>query len=205
MSFSCPNTRTRATPEMKLAAEDHPIPAVLPFIHPLDKFYTNAELTLPRIEVLAGALVPEPFNRLLVHEGDMTPALEGFHRCTLKLEVLRREQRNGFYFREVVLCSEDDTKRVEFGAIKIFLNPFPAAARNEILAERTPLGTILGRFKLAHISRPKAYLRLESDNFINRALQLEGSHTLYGRRNTISTRDDHVLAEIVEILPPAAL
>ena len=189
---------------MNLAAEEHPIPAVLPFIHPLDEFYTNAGLTLPRIEVVAGALVPEPFNQLLVHDGDMTPALESFHDCTLKLEVLRREQRNGFYFREVVLLSEDEANRVEFGAIKIFLHLFPSGARNDILAERLPLGTVLAKYNIPHTSRPKAFLKIRSDAFINKALHLEGQHTLFGRRNTISTRDDHVLAEIVEILPPAS-
>lgn len=187
---------------MNLSTEEHPIPAVLPFIHPLDEFYTNAGLNLPRIEVVAGALVPEPYNQLLVHDGDMTPALEGFHSCVLELDVLRREQRNGFYFREVVLVS-DKGKRVEFGAIKIFLHLFPHGAREDILAERVPLGTILARYKIPHSSRPKAFLRLQSDEFINRALGLEGRQTLYGRRNTLSTRDDHILAEIVEILPPA--
>ena len=188
---------------MNLSTEEHPIPAVLPFIHPLDEFYTNAGLTLPKIDVVAGALVPEPYNQLLVHDGDMTPVLEEFHNCVLELDVLRREQRNGFYFREVVLVSEEKQKRVEFGAIKIFLHLFPHSARNDILAERIPLGTILGRYNIPHSSRPKAFLRLRSDEFINRALRLEGRHTLYGRRNTLSTRDDHVLAEIVEILPPA--
>lgn len=188
---------------MNIAAEEHPIPAVLPFIHPLDEFYMNAGLTLPRIEVLAGTLIPEPYNGLLVHDGDMTPALEKFHACSLRLEVMRREQRNGFYFREVVLLSEDESKRVEFGAIKIFLHLFPAPARNEILAERLPLGSILAKYRIAHYSRPKAFLRVRSDQFINNALRIEGTHTLYGRRNTISTEEDHVLAEIVEILPPA--
>ena len=190
---------------MNLSTEEHPIPAVLPFIHPLDEFYTNAGMTLPRIDVIAGALVPEPYNQLLVHDGDMTPALESFHNCTLELDVLRREERNGFYFREVVLLSQEEGKRVEFGAIKIFLHLFPPSARADILAERLPLGTILGRYKIPHSSRPKAFLRLRSDDFINRALHLEGAHTLFGRRNTLSTRDDHILAEIVEILPPAGL
>ena len=188
---------------MSQTTEEHPIPAVLPFIHPLDEFYMHAGLNLPPIGVVAGALVPEPFNQLLVHDGDMTPALEAFHDCTLQLEVLHREQRNGFYFREVVLLSEDGAKRVEFGAIKIFLHLFPAKAREDILAERLPLGTILAKYKIPHTSRPKAFLRLRSDAFINRALRLEGTQTLYGRRNTISTRDDHTLAEIVEVLPPA--
>jgi hypothetical protein len=41
-----------------------------------------------------------------------------------------------------------------------------------------------------------------SDNFINRALKLSDSHSLYGRRNTLVDSWDRPLAEIVEILPP---
>ena len=53
-----------------------------------------------------------------------------------------------------------------------------------------------------HSSRPKAFLRLASDHFINQALRLTGAHVLYGRRNTLFDPQDRPLAEIVEILPP---
>ena len=174
------------------------------FSHPLDEFYEHAGRTLPKIEVVQGASVPEPYQRLLVHDGDMTPTLEKFYDATIHLEVLRREKRGNFYFREVVLMTDDLDERVEFGAIKIFLDLFPAAARSDILAERLPLGTILAKYKIAHTSRPKAFLRIQSDEFINLALGIAGKHTLYGRRNTLSNPDGHPIAEIVEILPPAA-
>lgn len=189
MSYSSTNT---AEPVLSLS-----------FYHPLDDFYSAGGLTLPKIEVVEPAAVPEPYQQLLVHDGDMTPTLERFHGAEIHLEVLRREKRNNFYFREVVLLTDDHDKRVEFGAIKIFLDLFPLAARNDILAERLPLGSILGKYKIAHTSRPKGFLRIESDDFINRALGLTGKHILYGRRNTLSNPEGHPLAEIVEILPPA--
>jgi chorismate-pyruvate lyase len=172
--------------------------------HPLDDFYEHAGRTLPKIEVVQGAAVPEPYQQLLVHDGDMTPTLEKFHGAAIHLEVLRRERRNSFYFREVVLLTDHSNKRVEFGAIKIFLDLFPASARNDILAERLPLGSILAKYKIEHTSRPKAFLKIQADDFINLALGITGKQVLYGRRNTLSNPDDHPLAEIVEILPPAA-
>jgi hypothetical protein len=175
----------------------------LSFSHPLDDFYHHAGRTMPKLEVVQGAAVPEPYQRLLVHDGDMTPTLESFYGSTIHLEVLRREKRDSFYFREVVLLTDDMDKRVEFGAIKIFLDLFPLAARNDILAERLPLGSILAKYKIAHTSRPKAFLRIEADEFINLSLGIIGKHMLYGRRNTLSNPDGHPLAEIVEILPPA--
>ena len=54
-----------------------------------------------------------------------------------------------------------------------------------------------------HTSRPKAFLRIQADEFIRRALRLDGPAVLYGRRNTLFDPVQRPLAEIVEILPPA--
>jgi chorismate-pyruvate lyase len=131
----------------------------------------------------------------------MTPTLEQFHGSKIHLEVIRSQQRGDFYFREVILLTEEG-KPVEFGAIKINLSLFPSAARAQILGERIPLGTLLAEYKVTHTSRPKAFLRIESDDFINTAFHLTGQRWLYGRRNTLWNPQQLPLAEIVEILPP---
>jgi len=179
-------------------------PLVLPFAHPLDELYAKAGLSLPQIDVIPGHEVPAPFQQLLVHEGDMTPTLESFYESTIHLDVLRRELRSEFYFREVLLRTDDSNKPVEFGAIKIHFALFPTAARQEILREHLPLGSILARHKIEHTSRPKAFLKVHSDQFINRLLGLSATTILFGRRNTLSNAEGHPLAEIVEILPPVA-
>ena len=188
-------------PDSKETMDHHP--AALSFTHPLDDFYEHAGLKLPPMEVVPGHAVPEPYQQLLVHDGDMTPALERFYEARIHLEVLRRERKGDFYFREVVLLTDDSNQRVEFGAIKMFLQLIPKGAQVDILTERLPLGTILAKYKIEHSSRPKGFLRIQSDEFINKALGLTGTHYLYGRRNTLSNPDGHPLAEIVEILPPA--
>ncbi|HAV62723.1 MAG TPA: hypothetical protein DCY13_10190 [Verrucomicrobiales bacterium] len=180
-------------------------PTVLPWAYPLDEFYAQAGLTLPTIDQIRGDEMSEPYRSLLVHQKDMTPTLEAFHQDKIHIRALSRNQRNGFYFREVVLELDRDETPVEFGAIKIMLDLLPPGARQLILAEREPLGHILADCGVLHSSRPKAYLRIQSDDFINQALKLEGTHTLYGRRNTLFDPENRPLAEIVEILPPAAL
>lgn len=179
-------------------------PVALPFAYPLDEFYALANRELPAIEQVPGDAVPEPQRSLLVHQHDMTPTLEKFHGGKLHLNVISRQTRGDFYFREVVLLLEGSNQPVEFGAIKINLALFPSAARRHILEERQPLGTILGQDHIVHSSRPKAYLKIQPDAFIREALQLGGSRAaLYGRRNTLFDHQQHPLAEIVEILPPA--
>ena len=178
-----------------------PSPSVLPIAYPLDDFYAQAGRDLPAIEPMAGDAVPEPYKSLLVHQDDMTPTLEKFHGERIHLAVLSRQQRDDFYFREVVLLLDKSDKPVEFGAIKINLALFPPAARKEILDERRPLGTLLADYAITHASRPKAFLRVQSDDFINAALKLSQSQWLYGRRNTLWDPQQRPLAEIVEILP----
>ena len=189
---------------MNFADTNLPRPAgvALPIAYPLDDFYAQSGMALPLIEAVSGAEVPEPYQSLLVHQDDMTPTLEKFYGDTIHIRVLHREHREDVYFREVVLVTDKDEKPVEFGAIKINLALFSPAARQEILEERLPLGHILADCTVIHTSRPKAFLRVQSDALINSVLKLEGAHTLYGRRNTLWDPQQRPLAEIVEILPP---
>ena len=177
-------------------------PAVLPWVYPLDDFYAREGLPLPLIEMIRGDEVPEPFRRLLVHANDMTPTLQAFHNSMIHLEILRSDARGEFYFREVMLRLDRDDAPVEFGANKISIELFAPPARRLILEERLPLGQILKQCEVPHTTAAKAFLRIETDAFISRALGLEGSHVLYGRRATIWDLQRRPLSEIVEILPP---
>lgn len=178
----------------------HAIAAAL--VHPLDRFYAGLRQPLPPVQQVHGEEVPSPQKELLVHLHDMTPTLEAFFGAPLALRMLGRRRRGSEYFREVVLVLEASRVPVEFGAIKIHLDRFPAEARTAILEERHPLGHLLGKHQIPHLSRPKAFLRVASDRVINEALGLKGAHILYGRRNTLLTPTGEPLAEIVEILPP---
>ena len=177
--------------------------SVLPWAYPLDDFYAQAGLPLPDIEQIQGDQMPEPYRSLLVHQNDMTPTLEEFYQSTIHIRAINRNQRGNFYFREVVLLLENSDKPVEFGAIKINLDLLEPPVRQMILAEREPLGHILAVSSVVHTSRPKAYLKLMSDEFIGGALQIDKPCVLYGRRNTLFDQANRSLAEIVEILPPA--
>jgi hypothetical protein len=120
----------------------------------------------------------------------------------LHIEVLASHMMENDYFRESALVLNGSGKRVEYGAIKIMLDLFPVEARQEILRGHLPLGRILAVFGIAFASRPRAFLRMASDEFIARALNLKERQILYGRRNTLLDTWERPLAEIVEILPP---
>jgi chorismate-pyruvate lyase len=175
---------------------------MIALVHPLDEFYAQMGLALPPLQQLDGEVVPQPYKRLLIHHDDMTPTLEKYHGRDIHLRLLGRRRKGTGYFREVVLLLDGTEKPVEFGAIKIYLDRFGAEARRQILEAQRPLGHIMQECAVKHSSRPKAFLRLASDHFINDALQLTGANVLYGRRNTLFDPQERPLAEIVEILPP---
>jgi chorismate-pyruvate lyase len=175
----------------------------LSLAHPLDEFYAEAGETLPALVQVDGAAVPEPYRTLLVHQNDMTPTLEIFHKSRVHLDVLGRRRKDDAYFREVILRLDGNNEPVEFGAIKINLALYTPDAREQILHERLPLGHILREYSIPHTSRPRAYLRFSADKLIGRVLGLNGAKVVYGRRNTLYDPRQNPLAEIVEILPVA--
>lgn len=174
------------------------------FQYPLSEFYAHARQTLPLIEVIAGDAMPEPYRTLLVHHNDMTPTLEGFHKSRIHLEILSRERRGDFYFREVVLRLINNEQPVEFGANKLYIGRFSDEAQDLILAEEMPLGSILRECNVPHHTEAKAFLRVHADALMVEKFGLTGEHILYGRKAVISDLQGRPLSEIVEILPPAS-
>ena len=174
----------------------------LNLLFPLDTFYERDGLPLPSVQEVPGEDVPQPYHRLLCAAHDMTPTLESFHGEPIDLSVLERRVDTHTMARLVVLTLRESRKPVEFGAIIINLNCFPPEARALVLEGQVPLGTILGRHCIAHLSCPQAYLRVASDERMNEALRLTESSPLYGRRNYLVTPEGLILADIIELLPP---
>jgi chorismate-pyruvate lyase len=173
-------------------------------LYPLNEFYDQLGLPLPAVVRVEDRHVPEPYKSLLVHKRDMTPTLAGFYDRGIQLRVLRHSLRRDVFSREIILLLEGDEMPVVFGAIKIYLERFPVEARRLVLEMKQPLGTILQTQGIVHASRPEAYIQVTADATINGALGLTGSHRLYGRRNGLWNESQQALAQVVEILPPAA-
>ena len=172
------------------------------FAFPLSEFYARASLALPRMEVIAGDAVPEPYRQLLVHERDMTSTLEQFHGSEIYIKALSSERRNGEYFREVVLHRASNDAPVEFGANSVNLNLFTPEARWMILQAKVPLGRILKDHAIPHTIRALNFFRVAPDALICQALNLAKPVTLYGRQAVLCNSAQQRLSQVVEILPP---
>ena len=174
---------------------------VRPVLEPLDTFYREAGRVLPAARLLTPAGIREPFRRLLVHPTDMTSTLEAFHDDSIHLVVESRRTVGDELWREVVLTLDTSGMPVEFGAIRIWVDRFPAGSRELILGCHRPLGRILNESGIRYTSRPSAFFEFEPDAFLREILRLASEAPLYGRCNALRNEAGAVLAEIVEILP----
>ena len=172
-------------------------------LYPLNEFYEEARLPLPAARALGDAEIPEPCRAILVHDRDMTPTIEEVYGRRVELRVLKYSLRGNVFSRQIVLTLAGDGRPVVFGAIKIYLDHFPASGRSLVIEMGLPLGTILREQGIAHTSRPQGYFQVTADPLINSALRLNGAALLYGRRNLLQDSAGRDLAQVLEILPPA--
>jgi len=175
----------------------------LDLLYPLNEFYEQAGLAVPSVTRINGREMPEPYRRLLVHDRDMTPTLEAAYDRKMNLRVLKYALDHEVFSRQILLTPEGTDTPVVFGAIKIYLDEFPAVARELVLERRLPLGTILETQSIKHLSRPDAFFEVEADAQICEALGITGPVKLYGRRNVLGNATGRKLAQVLEILPPA--
>lgn len=171
-------------------------------LYPLTDFYASVGAQVPRITVMDGSEMSQPYRRLLVHNNDMTPTLEAYCGQAIHLKPLRVRVTDEALYRQVLLVVNGAEWPIEFGAIRIDLPRFEEEPRRLIVEGYRPLGTILHQHAIQHRSKPSAFFAVEADAVIADAFGIEPSVTLYGRHNTIYNPKGGTLAEVVEILPP---
>lgn len=167
---------------------------------PLRFFYGLASQDL-RVTFVKPEELPEKARLLLVHDRDMTPRLAEHHRCEIGLDVHARSRVGNYLVRASVLRRKTDNVPVEFGAIGIHLGGFSEEAQQMIMQGHVPLGGILLRLKVPHISHPSGYFRIVIDHRLAGLLGGWEGQSLFGRCNELRHANGAALAEVVEVLP----
>jgi chorismate-pyruvate lyase len=158
---------------------------------------------LPKLdyEQIEAIDLPQPYQSLLAHEGDMTSRLENYHESAQRVKAIRSSNNGKKYFREVLLESVETGHATEYGAIEILLDSLPEDVRKKVLEAQQPLGGILNEYRIPYTSSPRGYLKVIPDAPIVEAFSEVEADYLYGRSNQIIGFNQEPIARIVEILP----
>ena len=160
-------------------------------MNPLDELKSLTDLfpdALPLIEQaehVPSATVPEPYNKMLVHEEHMTVEMESYHDSPVDVQILDRKLDDQLYSRKILLLKSGTDQVVQFGIVRFDLQSVTEAVREEILAGDTPLGRILINHNVLRHIDLGAILRITAGPGLAEYLQMEPGGTTYGRLATI--------------------
>jgi hypothetical protein len=176
-------------------------------VNPTDEFrklislFPEGEKLFDGAEHLPSALTPEPYKRLLVHDGHMTVAMENFHRSAVSVEVLDRQLNRNIYSRKILLRRSDCGTVVQLAVIRFDLDMVLPPVRDEILSERMPLGRILINYNVFRVVDLGAIFRLTAGPEFARLCGCQTGETTYGRLATIFC-NLHPAVDLLEVSAP---
>jgi chorismate-pyruvate lyase len=157
--------------------------------------YIRSALLVP------GSQVPQPYRDLLVHEHHMTVTVEAFHGGPVDVVVLDRRDQGESYARMILLALRSTGRIVQFGLVRIHFAFCSQAVRDEIRAEKTPLGRILIQHNVLRRIQPIGFLRVEPGTDMMQWFKLQAAEPTYGRLAVLFC-DGQPAIEVLEIVAP---
>jgi hypothetical protein len=151
------------------------------------------------LDIVPADQVPEPYQKLLVHEHHMTVTVEAHHGSLVDVKVLDRNRNGDSYARKILLAKKSDGKIVQFGLVRIWLNYCSPQVRDAILSETTPIGRILIENNVLRRIEPTEFFKLAPGPEM--AQWFGSSSSTYGRLAIIHC-DEKPAVELLEIVAP---
>lgn len=179
----------------------NPTPSVRPDLPTLaGLFYTYPSDIGEFYEVTADE-IPEPYRRLLAHEGHMTETVEAFHGCPVDVEVIAKHITNTHYARKILLRRQSDGAVVQFGIARLSFAYLSDQVRDEIVSEKIPLGRVLINYNVLREVQLFALWRLIPGEDLQKLFGLEKPEVVYGRTALIYCNGEPGV-ELIEIVTP---
>ena len=143
--------------------------------------------------------LPSIYHTLLAHHQHMTVTLEAHSGCPLDVDVLLSEVTATHYHRKILLRRMSDQGVVLFGIVRITRGLLPAAVREEIESESTPLGPLLIKRNIYRDVRLLSFWKVTLGEELRKIFELESPGPLYGRTALIYC-DGVPVIELLEIV-----
>ena len=152
-------------------------------------------------EHVAKEATPEPYHRMLVHEHHMTISMESYHDCSVDVEVMASRFEDGLYLRKIQLRKSGTDKIVQFGYVRFNFEFVTEKVRDEIVAEKTPLGRVLIQHNVLRHVDLGAILRFTAGPGLAKYLQMQEGQVTYGRLATLFCNGSPAI-DLLEVSAP---
>jgi len=149
----------------------------------------------------AGEDCPEAYRALLAHEAHMTVTVEGRHQCSVNVEVLQNRTTDTHYLREILLRRSSDGRVVQYGIVRLALSALQPVVRDEIMAQKTPLGRVLIQHDVLRRVQLNAVWQVTCGSELAKHFAVASSHQSFGRTALIYC-DGEPAVELLEIVAP---
>lgn len=152
-------------------------------------------------EHIAREAIPEPYHRMLVHEHHMTVTMEGYHDCSVEVDVLDTKRLDGMYCRKIVLNKEGTDQPVQFGIVRFNFDYVTDAVREQIESESIPLGRVLIQHNVLRHIDLGAIVKFQAGKGLSRYLKMNEGQETFGRMATIFCNGSPAV-DLLEISTP---
>lgn len=156
---------------------------------------------LGEFERCAAEDCPDAYRSLLAHEAHMTVTVEGRHQCSVNVEVLQNRTTDTHYLREILLRRSSDGRVVQYGIVRLALSALQPVVRDEIMAQKTPLGRVLIQHGVLRRVQLNAVWQVTFGRELVKHFSDTASHQSYGRTALIYC-DGEPAVELLEIVAP---
>ena len=145
--------------------------------------------------------MPRAYRELLDHDQHMTVTVEKHFGDAVSVEVLDSVQTGQIYARQILLRAAESGRVVQYGLVHVDLGALAAEVRDEILAGKSPLGTVLIRHEVLREVRPAGFYRMKLGADLAKMLGATAGASTYGRFGVIRT-GGRVAVWVAEVLAP---
>ncbi len=154
-------------------------------LNALVSLFPETESLIARADHIPASQTPEPHKTLLAHDHHMTVTIENYLSGPVDVRVVDRRLDGNIYSRKIVLLQAGTQRVVMFGIVRLNLEYVTLAVRDEILAEKTPLGRVLIEHNVLREVNLGAMLRIVAGPGLAKLLDMKPGETTYGRLATI--------------------
>lgn len=165
--------------------------------------FPASERLFLKAEHIPSAVTPEPYKTMLVHDQHMTVTMETYHKSPVDVRVLAQKQDDDVYSREILLVKQGTDTVVQYGIVRFNLSYVTSAVRQEILAQKTPLGRILINHNVLRHIDLGAILEITAGPRLAEHFKMPVNGVTYGRLATIFCNRQPAV-DLLEVSAPLA-